>query len=110
MQIAPTGEAFRDFIQLLGRTSAATDETEAHGMLTFLARPKYILRKLCFSILPRSTAARNAFVAELALTDVCVQQREAEKDDLVRLLCAICDNKPELARIPAHFCHKDGSY
>ncbi len=109
LQIKPQGESFREFITLLYRINAAEDDVSAHGMRRFQARPKYILRKLAFSILPEGAEKRDKFVQEVLLLghSVCTQQRRCVKDDLFVLLNAICDHCPELACIPANFCRKE---
>lgn len=72
------------------------------------ARPKYVLRKLAFSIMPEGSDNRDRFVAvDLNLgSDICTQQRRCVKDGLVAILTAVCDRMPALARIPEAFCHK----
>lgn len=109
VQIAPRGDAFREFVALLARINAAGDDEEAYGMRRFAARPKYVLRKLTFSILPEGTAARDRFVQEvLGLGGaVCTQQRQCVKEDLRDILFSICLHRPDLACIPTTFCHKD---
>ncbi len=93
-------------------TQVLSGETQSEPCLSPPSPPprprRYILRKLCFSILPEGTTARERFVAEsLALPTVNCQQRECVKDDLVEILHGICRMCPALARIPGAFCHKD---
>ena len=88
--------------------NSPADDEVAYGLRLYGARPKYILRKLCFSLLPEGSISRERFVADvLCLPNVNTQQRECVKDDLVEILHGICRMAPTLARIPSTFCHKD---
>lgn len=108
VQFAPEGEAFRDLVCLLSSISTATDDDMAFNLRRFGARPKYVLRKLAFSLLPEGTEKRDIFVqTELCLTNVCTQQRKCVKEDLFAILNAICDRRTDLAKIPLTFCHKE---
>ncbi len=46
----PCGEAFRALVASINESTRSSSDT--YGMKAFDARPKYVLRKLCFSILP----------------------------------------------------------
>jgi len=95
------------WVAVASMNSPADDEV-AYGLRLYGARPKYILRKLCFSLLPEGSISRERFVADvLCLPNVNTQQRECVKDDLVEILHGICRMAPTLARIPSTFCHKD---
>lgn len=92
---------------LLYSISSVQDDDEAYGMRLFFARPKYVLRKLVFSMLPDGTDNRDRFVRnDLRLEGVCTQQRKCIKDDLFAILTAICDHRPDMAKIPDSFCHR----
>ena len=104
----PRGDDFKAFVTLMSAMMTPADDDVAYGLRLYGARPKYVLRKLCFSLLPEGSVMRERFVAnELCLPTVNTQQRECVKEDLVEILYGICRRCPALARIPTVFCHKD---
>jgi hypothetical protein len=95
---------------MLTEMNVPCDDDDAYGMKRFGARPKYVLRKLAFTLLPAGSASRDEFVSKtLKLPGVCTQQRNCLKSDLFKILTGICQHVPSLARIPTTFLHKNGS-
>lgn len=95
----PCGEAFRALVASINESTRSSSDT--YGMKAFDARPKYVLRKLCFSILPVKPREREEFIHRtLSLTHVPTEQRLFTKQDAFEVLVAVCDVLPDVARIP----------
>lgn len=105
--VNPTGDKFRQFVHDVN-TGLSDNNDLGRAMKRFDTRPKYVLRKLCFSILPETSAKREAFARDVLKLGgkVSTQQREAIKTDLITMLLAICEHAPSMARIPCNYNQK----
>lgn len=100
--VGPTREDFRALVAGIHDTKRSSSADAVHGMKRFDARPKYVLRKLAFSVVPSTPAERVDFIRNRLGLDKSVptEQRLCTKRDAFDILSAVCDHAPEYAQIP----------